>query len=414
MRGVKQLVIKLVQSVLFWQAQMVRLRTIGPVIAIVGSVGKTSTKDALGIVVRRAKGNGNYVISPKSFNAELGIPLTILGFKHLPKGLGWISALLKGQLIAYFGIAPKAMVVELGEENPGDLATFARLVRPTHLIITELSEAHSASMGSRQAIEKELLSPIVFLASDGVLIVNGDNPVLGKLTVAPTQTKIEVRISGRADYFATGIKIGIEGTHAVIHHGNRTQKVMLKRWGEHQVYSALFMAAMADLFGLTVRQQLECFKSLKASPGRGMLLDGKKGSLILDESYNASPAAMIAALETLKHLPAKKRVAILGDMRELENPALHHDRIGKLARETADYLIAVGPESRRYRADEWFDTASKAGTAALRHLAPGVIVLVKGSQNRIRLERAVKLLMAYPELAPQKLVRQEQHWQKIP
>lgn len=414
MRGVRNLIIKLVQFILFWQAGMVRARTTGPVIAIVGSVGKTSTKDALAIVVRHAVGTKNCFVTPKSLNAELGVPLTLLGFTKLPQGIGWLLALLNAQLIGWFGVAPKAMVVELGEENRGDLATFARLVRPTHLVLTELTEAHSAYLGSLKDIEQEFLSVLPFLASDGMVIVNGDNPTLADLKVGTGQTKISVRLQGRADYFCLGSKVGLEGTSTIIHHANRTQKIMIKRWGEHNLYAVLFMAALADFFGIRPSQQVTLFKTLKPSPGRGVLLDGQKGSLILDDSYNAQPAAMMAALETLRQLPAKTKVAILGDMRELADPELHHRAIGKMAQEVADYIIAVGPESKRYGANEWYLDATSAGHAALRRLAPGVIVLVKGSQNTIRLERAVKIIMAHPEDAPQKLVRQEREWQKIP
>ncbi len=408
------MIFKLLQAILFSQARIIRRRMTGPVIAIAGSVGKTSTKDAIAIVVRQAVGPDNAFITAKSLNAELGVPLTMMGFTQLPKGIGWILALGKAQLIAWFGVAPKAMVVELGEENRGDLATFAHLAKPTHLIMTEVSEAHSAYLGSLEEVEKELLSAVPFLAPDGMLIVNADNPKLAALNVTPTQTKVSVRLHSRADYFASGSKVTTEGTSTIVHHANRTQKVTIKRWGEHHVYAVLFMAAIADALGVGPSQQLNCFKALRPSVGRGVLLEGKKGSLILDDSYNAQPAAMVAALETLRHFPAKTKIAILGDMRELADPAPHHVAIGKLAQEVADYTIAVGPESKRYQANEWFLDAESAGVAALRLLGPGVIVLVKGSQNTIRLERAVKVMMAHPEDATKKLVRQEKEWQKIP
>ncbi len=414
MRGVKHIIFKVLQAILFSQARMIRRRTTGPVIAVVGSVGKTSTKDALAIVVRHAVGAGNCFVTAKSLNAELGVPLTMLGFNRLPHGIGWLVALGKAQLIAFFGIAPKAMVVELGEENRGDLATFARLVRPTHLVFTELSEAHSAYLGSVEDIEKEFLSVVPFLATDGTIIVNADNPKLAALKVSSTQTKINVRLHARADYFSSGAKVTPDGTTAIIHHANRTQKVTIKRWGEHHIYAVLFMAALADFFEVRPTQQLTLFKSLRPSPGRGVLIEGKKGSVILDDSYNAQPAAMVAALEALRQFPAKTKIAILGDMRELAQPESHHLAIGKLAREVADYIIAVGPESKRYGANEWYLDAASAGQSALRLLAPGVIVLVKGSQNTIRLERAVKVMMAHPEDAPKKLVRQEKEWLNIP
>lgn len=212
----------------------------------------------------------------------------------------------------------------------------------------------------------------------------------------------------RADYFASGIKVTLEGTEAILHHHNRTQRLRIRRYGEHQIYSALFAAAIADSLEIPTDQQLSAFKEIKPVSGRGMLLEGKKGALLLDESYNGY--SMDRALETLSQMPARKRVAILGDMRELTNPESKHIEIGKLAHRVADYIIAVGPMSRAYKADEWFLTAEEAVPSALRQCGSGVIILLKGSQNTIRLERIVKALMLHPDKAQHLLVRQGKQW----
>ncbi len=406
--------IRIVTFLLAWEATIFRRRYSGPVIAITGSVGKTTAKETIGLVIRKAYGN-DCLVTPKSLNTEIGVPLTLLGFEAEPSGaLGWLVALLRGLVAAFFAKLPKCIVVELGADHPGDIAYLSRLVQPTHAVITNISESHSQFFNSLDAIREEKTALLHYLHADGVAYLNGDDPLLARFNLEPTQEKILVRLHARAHYFASGIKVTLEGTEAVLHHANRTQRIKIRRYGEHHVASVLFAAAIADTLGIPATIQLQAFKELKPLPGRGTLLPGKKKSYIYDESYNAQPAAMEASLRTLGELPATRRIAVLGDMRELKDPAATHQGMGKLAKQYADYIIAVGPQSKAYKADEWFLTAYEAVPSALRQLGPGVIVLVKGSQNTIRLERVVKELMQSPQEAKQLLVRQDDEWLRKP
>lgn len=406
----KSLVLSLFKIIFAWEASLFRARYSGPVIAITGSVGKSSTKEVIGLVIRKAYGE-NVIITPKSLNTEIGVPLTMLGFKQIPSGvIGWLVAPFRGLMVALFGVTPKCMVLELGADTRGDIAYLARLTRPTHGVITNISEAHSALMGGLEEIRREKLSLLEFIAPDGVVVLNGDDPHMAKARVQPTQTKLLVRLHTRSDYFASGIRITLEGTEAVMHHANRTQRVRVQRYGEHHIYSVLFAAAIADSLEISPAVQLQAFKEVRPVPGRGMLLEGKRDSIIIDESYNAQPAAMRASLELLAQLPAKRKIAILGDMRELKEPDAIHREMGKLAHEYADYVIGVGPLSKLYKPDEWFMTSREAVPSALRQLSAGAIVLVKGSQNTIRLERLVKELMQSPGQAKKMLVRQDLEW----
>lgn len=408
----KSLALRLLQSVLAWEAAIFRARYTGPMIAITGSNGKTSTKEAIGYLLKKAYGEG-VVVTPKSFNAELGVPLTLLGFRSAPsQPFGWLFVPIKGLVTAFFSPLPKCIVLELAADHPGDIAYLGRLVQPTHAIITNISEAHSAFLGDLASIRAEKTSLLQFVSLDGTIILNGDDEHLAKYSVKGLQKKILVRLHKRADYFASNIKVTLEGTESILHHANRTQRLRIPRYGEHQLYSILFAAAVADSLGINPSLQVQAFRETRPVQGRGMLIAGKKGSYILDESYNGQPAAMRASIELLREMPAKRRVAILGDMRELANPEPIHQEIGKRVREIADYVIAVGPMSKAYKADEWFMTAEEAIPSALRQLGSGVIVLVKGSQNTIRLERVVKSIMADPSQAKQLLVRQEESWLK--
>lgn len=406
--------LRLLQIILAWEAGIFRSRYSGPIIAITGSVGKTGTKEIIGLVMKKTYGSA-CIVTPKSLNTELGVPLTLLGFYKQPDSiLGWLVAPFRGLMVALFGTLPRCMVLELGADHKGDIAYLGRLLKPTHVVITNISESHSQFLGTLDSIRQEKTSLLQFLAPDGHAFLNGDDDYLAHFPIHGLQHKVLVRLHKRADYFASSVKITLEGTEAILHHANRTQRIRVQRFGEHHIYSLLFAAAVADSLGISTANQIQAFKEIRPLPGRGTLIEGLKGSLILDESYNAQPEAMKASLALLGDMPAKRRVAILGDMRELKDPGPVHREMGKLARHFADYIIAVGPLSKGYKADEWFMTAQEVIPAALRQLGPGVIVLVKGSQNTIRLERVVKALMKNPAQAKQLLVRQEPEWLKRP
>jgi UDP-N-acetylmuramyl pentapeptide synthase len=402
------------QSVIAWEASLFRNRYHGPVVAITGSVGKTSTKDAIAVVLRQKFGD-RLLVTSKSLNSDIGLPLTLLGYKSEPSSpVAWVWAPIGGLFYALFARTPQCMVLELGADPPGDIAYLARLAQPTHAVITNAAEVHTAVLGPLKKIQQEKGSLLKFLSPDGTAILNGDDAYFARVSVAPGQTRILIRLHNRADYFMGRIRVTLDGTEGVLHRGNQTQRVRVGRFGEHHMYSVLFASAVADAFGIGLTEQAKAFKQLKASPGRGRMIPGKKGSYILDESYNASPSAMEASLRVLADLPAKKRIAVLGDMRELDDPEPAHRKIGNLAHEVSDYVIGVGPLSRDYKPNEWFATSSEATGSALRQLGPGVIVLVKGSQNTIRLERVVKALMLHPEQAKDLLVRQEPFWEHRP
>lgn len=410
----KQLLRSIYQSILAWEAGVFRNRYHGPVVAITGSVGKTSTKDAIAIVLRQKFGD-RLLVTSKSLNSDIGLPLTLLGYKSEPASIfGWAWAPIRGLFYARFAHTPDCMVLEMGADHLGDIAYLARLAQPTHAVITNAAEVHTAVLGPLEKIQREKGSLLSFLDPDGVAILNGDDAYFAKVALDSNQTRIVIRLHERADYFMTRIQVTLDGTEGILHRGNQTQRVRIGRFGEHHMYSVLFASAVADSFGISLTEQAKAFKQLKASPGRGRMIAGKKGSYILDESYNASPSAMEASLRVLDDLPAKKRIAILGDMRELEDPEPAHRAIGRVAHEVSDYIIGVGPLSRGYKPNEWFMTSTEAIDTALRQLGPGVIVLVKGSQNTIRLERIVKALMLHPEQANDLLVRQEPFWDKRP
>lgn len=405
------LVINLMQSILTEEAKMFRRRMRGPVIGITGSVGKTSTKELVGRIVRLKFGNEVFV-SPKSLNNDLGVPLTILGFLDTPSGFGWVAALVRGMIMALFGLPPKAMVVEMGSDRKGDIAHLSAIVRPTIGIITNISESHTAFLGSIEGVAEEKLSLLRFIDNGGTFIQNLDDPRIAKAIVLSGINVITTSTKSSANVRAIRSKVEITGTSAALTINQHGFGLNLKhRLGDEHVANALLAIAVATALDAPINQCLRELANVPAVAGRGQIIPGKKQSYIIDSTYNCQPAAMVATLETLKKLKAKKKIVVLGDMLELADSERIHKSIGKLAHEVADYIIGVGPMSKNYKPDEWFATANEASDAVLRQLIPGAIVLVKGSQG-IRLERVVRAIMQHPEQASKLLVRQSPRWLK--
>jgi len=178
--------------------------------------------------------------------------------------------------------------------------------------------------------------------------------------------------------------------------------------------------AVGEIFTIGLAQAVEALAGMRPPAGRMRILRGIKESIIIDDSYNASPAAMHLALETVKHLPAQRHVVVLGDMLELGEATIKaHQAAGDMAGDIADVLVCVG-ERARFIADSagnqmlkerihWFRESSEAAITVQQLLKPGDLVLVKASQGK-RMERIVKEIMAEPQRAGELLVRQSARW----
>ncbi len=226
------------------------------------------------------------------------------------------------------------------------------------------------------------------------------------------------------DIYATDILISREGTSFTVKTPVGSRKVDIPLLGRHQVYAALAAIAVGLACGVELDTIAGRLAELPRVPGRLNPLPGRRGSLLLDDSYSASPAAVEAALETLAALDARHRIAVLGDMLELgDYEAAGHERVGTRAAGVLDLLVTKGNRARRIAdaaraagmsADQIIVTytAEDAARAVLERLAPGDVALVKGSLAT-RMEQIVRLLMDEPHLAADLLVRQDAAWQQI-
>lgn len=421
-----------------------RLRRFKPtVIGVTGSVGKTSTKEVIAFVLSR---RFRVVSTPKNYNTEIGLPLTIL---ELPSGdksmLKWIGIVLRAWWRATFGrTGPQMVVLEYAADKPGDIQRLVDIVRPHVAVITNVGVSHMEFFPSREALIEEKMTLARAVGKDGLVLLNGDRPELTPFRSTLDAKVLTYGLRGDLDLMATELRLVedipsgrplgrdvesleqlglVAGMSFKYEQGGKSIPVRLPRTiGRAQVYAALCAIGLGVYFGDNVIDIGQHLLSFVPPPGRLTLIPGIKQTIIIDDTYNAAPDSTIHALDVLKDIPTKgRRIAVLGDMLELgAYSEAGHREVGAHAAEIADLLVAVGPIS--------IITAAAAREAGMSPekiievsrstevegylqplIQPGDLILAKGSQG-IRLERAVKALMAEPMRASELLVRQEEKW----
>jgi len=389
------------------------------IVMVTGSVGKTSTKDAVAAVLSE-----KFFVrkSEKSFNSEFGVPFTILGVENPWRNLfAWFEVV--GNAFALIFLPnhyPGMLVLETGADRPGDLARILKIATPDMVVVTCLPEisVHVEAYTCPEAVREEEFSPAHALPASAPLIVCADDSYsLNNAVRTPAHIISygfsdisDVRIRN-ADFF---IKEGIvAGMQADVSIGKENEKLLIKgSVGKTQLLPLAAAIAAGRAFGMPLSEVLEALERYEPPPGRGRLLAGKNGSIIIDDSYNASPVAVEEALATLKSFPSTgRRIAVLGDMLELGRySVIEHERIASLAADSADVIISVGVRARVFASGQSFCDSKEAAAALPDFVQNGDVVLIKGSQS-IRMERIVEALLADPSDVA-KLVRQEKAWKR--
>jgi len=423
MKNILKFLVTLILSLL---ARLVVRRYRPHVVMITGSVGKTSTKDAVAAVL-----STRFLVrkSEKSFNSEFGVPFTILGVDNpWDNPFAWFSLVKKSiGLLVLPNVYPKMLVLEVAADRPGDLARILRIVTPDAVVVTPFPEipVHVEAYASPEAVHEEEFSPAYALHAAAPLIVSADDAYARDNAVRTpahvitygTDEKATVRLS-HIDYTESEGKVA--GMQAeVIVQGVKKTIFVKGSVGGAQVFPGAAALAAALAFDIDPDKALAALaESYEPPAGRGRLIEGKNGSVVIDDSYNSSPVAVEYALKTLKDFPrAKRRIAVLGDMLELGRYSVtEHERIGTLARRSADIVVAVGIRSRAFALAEGnaevllYDNAQAAAEALAEYVQPGDVLLVKGSQS-IRMEHIVRTLLANPADISL-LVRQERKWRE--
>lgn len=421
---------RIITDVLQLEARLVVRKYAPRIVAVAGSVGKTATKDA----VYTALSSAFYVRkSEKSYNTELGVPLTILGCEnawHNP--FKWLGNIWEGVvLLLTKNHYPKWLVLEVGVDRPGDMQRTASWLRPDVAILTRLPDVpvHVEYFSSPEAVAREKWSLTEHLADEGIIVLNYDDERLLRRKAYARHLTITYGFAEGADVRATNAAILYE-------HGRpsgMTFRVDVKDTsvpvsitgvvGIQHIYPILAALATAMCHDVTLVAAGQAFRDAYTPPaGRMRLIDGVSDATLIDDSYNASPAAMTAALDALAEIETDgRKIAVLGDMLELGTyTAAAHRDVGTYAYGRADIVVAVGVRARHIAEEAHaagvpaecvytFGDATEAAVEVSSMLGAGDAALIKGSES-MRMETIVKACMARPDDAAQLLVRQEPEW----
>ncbi len=422
---------KIVEIMLASLAKKVVKKYRPKIIGITGSVGKTSTKEAVVAVLQK---DFHLRSNIKNYNNELGVPLTILGVESPRRSiLGWIKVLFIAfrLLLVFDEKYPKVLVLEMGADNPGDLEYLTKIAPCDIGIVTKVAPAHLEQFGSIDNIAKEKSVVVNHLKKEGIAVLNYDDKrvrLMADFVEAKTvsygfEDGATIRALELDEVAKNESSLGI--SFKVVF-GQATVPFFLDGVvGKPGIYASLAGIAVGLSMGMNILQISEKLKNYRNPKGRLNLLAGKKDIFLIDDSYNASPEAVLVALETLADFKAKgfnRRVAVLGDMLELgdyEREA--HIKIGKRVADLGiDYFFAVGKnrdflkegallggfsESKIFLAEK----VEELKEVIMDYLNNRDVVLVKGSQGA-RMEKISKAILLEEDKAKDFLVRQENGW----
>ncbi len=414
------------------------------VIAITGSIGKTSSKDAIFAVL---KDHFRVRKSEKNYNNEIGVPLAIIGAESGGKSLlKWGLIFLKWLGLMIFPVKyPEILILEMGADRPGDLKYLTDFVQPDIAVLTEISSSHLEYFKSVEAILKEKATILRALNEKGLAIINADNPLIAKLKDNSRQNGIASRIfsfgfSEIADARAMDVFLNYNGegesveTRFIVsmpgglsfklNYKGTTMPMRLNNiLARHNIYAALAGVSVGIELGMNLVEIGASLENFSLPVGRMNLIKGIKNTFIIDDTYNSSLASASLALEVLRALKQNRKIAVLGDMLELgvKTESDHRMLARKFLEIEGNIFFAVG-KRMKFAVEELkkhkfsgaiyeFSNPTEAGKKLQEILRAGDVILVKGSQG-MRMEKAVEEIMAEPQKAGELLCRQNAEWKK--
>ncbi len=402
-------------SMLERQVRQLRKQHKFAVVAVAGSVGKTSTKlaiaDALSVSRRVRHQAGNY-------NDRLTVPLVIFG--HQEPGLynifAWVKILRNNRKIIRQEFPYDVIVVELGTDGIGQMKQFAYL-QPDLGVLTAITPEHMEQFGTLDAVASEELALFDYCQR---VLVNSDD-------VYPQYLKGREFVSygsGDATYQLVSARPNksLSGQRVTLNLAGYKVSASIQPIGQQGAKFALAAAATASEMALSRDDVRSGLTHLTSFAGRMQVLPGIKKSTLIDDTYNASPMAVAAALDVLQSADAPQRIAVLGSMNELGDVSSQaHKDIGKLCDPTKlDLVVTIGTEAQQYLAPAAkrkkcnvvsYSNPREAGEYVKEQLTERAVVLCKGSQNGVFAEEALKVMLKNPNDA-NKLVRQSDYWMK--
>ena len=412
-KGLEQAVVRLVRA----NPQL-------KIVAVGGSVGKTSTKLAIAAVLSQKY---RVLVQEGNYNSQIGLPLMVFG-QTVPSLLlnpfAWLVRFYRAERQIRGEFAYDVLVLEVGTDHPGEIAHFMTYLKPDIGVLTAVTPEHMEYFGNLDAVAAEEMA---LATGSKILVVNRDDVALAYRTkyLKHHPQVVTYGLTKDANYSAS-VKDAdlVGGTVCVLLKNGHATIVGLTVgvYGEPAMKSATGAYAVGDLLEVP-RAALEAgLKSVTPVAGRMRPLAGFNDSTIIDDTYNSSPDAVVAAIAALNNVPGTgRKLAVMGSMNELgvESPR-YHQEMGVVCA-GVDMLVTIGEQANTYLGpaavkagldpSNWkpADSPYAAGDFVKLILQPGDIVLVKGSQNGVFAEEAAKLLLAHPADAS-KLVRQSQAW----
>ncbi|UCG10939.1 MAG: UDP-N-acetylmuramoyl-tripeptide--D-alanyl-D-alanine ligase [Deltaproteobacteria bacterium] len=363
-----------------------------PAVAITGSNGKTTTKEMVATIVSRTR---KVLKNQGTFNNLIGLPLTLFQLDR----------------------THQAAVLELGMNQPGEIARLAEILRPDLGLITNIQPAHLAGLGTLEGIQAAKGELFAGMPSSATIVVNRDDPRVVALASTFSGRQVGYSATGNLAEVVLDRVVGMDanGSRFLLKLGRGTQEIQLPMIGRHQLNNAVAAAAVAWSLGIPGNTIAEALLSFQPVEKRMQVLTLPGDIWVINDSYNANPGSMIAALETLNHLKQEARaVAILGDMLELgdESAALHREVGRVVAKQGTDHLMAMGERAVDLLAgavesgmsDECITRGNTHADLALqvhRFASSGDWVLVKGSR-KMQMEKVVEHLIEIRKGSPGK------------
>lgn len=423
---------KIVVKILTLEAKFMLKKHKPFIIAITGSVGKTSTKDAIYTILKKYRKTRK---SEKSFNSNLGVPLTILG---LPNAWNnpflWLKNIIDGFFLVLFSKDyPEILILETGIDKKGDMDELVSLFTPDLVVVTRLPDVpvHVENFKNPEEVVAEKMKLVLALKPEGKIIYNHDDQKIRSELTKVENEKVgfgyytDAHFTSRkySIFYHDDIPAGF--SFFVDNIGDKYEVKIQGVLGMQNIYTYSAAIATAVSCGIPLESSVQSLFDHISPPGRMRIISGIKGTTLIDDTYNASPEATKQALETLREIKyAKRKIAVLGDMLELGKfSSKEHEKIGELSILCADVLFTVGVRAKQIAEtalinnfDErkifHFDDSVTAGKELQVFIQAGDVILIKASQG-IRAEKIVEEIMEHPEEAKTLLVRQDEEWSKL-
>jgi UDP-N-acetylmuramoyl-tripeptide--D-alanyl-D-alanine ligase len=374
-----QIVVPDTQAALERAARSWRAHFAGPLVGVAGSNGKTTAKEMTASILAQA---GECLATRGNLNNHIGVPLTLM-------------RLTPGHRFA---------VIEMGANRAGEVAALVALARPSIGLITNAGAEHLEGFGTLEGVARAEGEMVAGLTPAATAVINADDEFVSLWRGSTPARVVTFGVRQRADFTATDVRasVGAHGfrTHFRLSAPQGSAAIELSLGGAHNVANALAAAAAAAAAGATLEHIAAGLAAVRAVPGRLQFKQSASGAWLIDDSYNANPSSMRAAIEVLATLSGRKWL-VLGDMGELGAFAADaHTDIGEFARaQGIERLYATGPLMQRAvesfgAGARWYGAAAELTAAlheALRDAGPEVRLLVKGSRSN-RLERVVEAL----------------------